>query len=104
MKECIYEVLAATLRQAGDLDGAFKTANQASGIRTTEAADGHASMRMNLGNAINTKGMILGRADAEPSLGRSREALADFQKALDIAEELTKRTPTIFSVAYAEAN
>ena len=35
--------------------------------------------------------MILGRADAEPSLGRSREALADFQKALDIAEDLASK-------------
>ena len=35
--------------------------------------------------------MILGRADAEPSLGRSDEALADFHKALDIAEDLAQK-------------
>jgi tetratricopeptide (TPR) repeat protein len=37
--------------------------------------------------------MILGRADAEASLQRSRDALADFQKALDIAEDLSKKDP-----------
>lgn len=35
--------------------------------------------------------MILGRADAEPSLGRSSEALAEFHKALDIAEDLAQK-------------
>ncbi len=35
--------------------------------------------------------MILGRQDAEPSLRRSREALADFQKAFDIAEDLANK-------------
>lgn len=48
-------------------------------------------MRINLANGYDLEGMILGRADAEPSLGRSREALADFQKALDIAEDLANK-------------
>jgi len=69
-----------------------------------QAADGHAALLINLGYALDTKGMILGRADAEPSLGRSGEALAAFQKAIDIAEELTKKDSIDFLSRYAEAN
>jgi tetratricopeptide (TPR) repeat protein len=46
---------------------------------------------MNLANAYDLEGEILGRADAEPSLGRSHEALAELQKGLDIAEDLAKQ-------------
>jgi serine/threonine protein kinase/tetratricopeptide (TPR) repeat protein len=100
----IYEALADTLRQSGDLEGALKTSNQAVELEQQQAADGHAALLINLGNALNTKGMILGRADAEPSLGRSGEALAAFQKAIDIAEELTKKDSIDFLSRYAEAN
>jgi serine/threonine protein kinase len=100
----IYEALADTLRQSGDLEGALKTSNQAVELEQQQAADGHAALLINLGYALNTKGMILGRADAEPSLGRSGEALAAFQKAIDIAEELTKKDSIDFLSRYAEAN
>jgi tetratricopeptide (TPR) repeat protein len=75
----------------GDLDGGLKTAHEALAFQEAEAAGGHASLRINLANAYNVEGMILGRADAEASLGRSREALADFRKAFDIAEDLAKK-------------
>lgn len=52
---------------------------------------GHASLRINLANGYDTEGMILGRADAEASLGRSAEALAEFHKSLDIAEDLAQK-------------
>jgi serine/threonine protein kinase len=100
----IYEALADTLRQSGDLEGALKTSNQAVELEQQQAATGHAALLINLGYALNTKGMILGRADAEPSLGRSGEALAAFQKAIDIAEELTKKDSIDFLSRYAEAN
>jgi serine/threonine protein kinase/tetratricopeptide (TPR) repeat protein len=77
--------------QLGDLDGALKTVHESLAFQQVEAAGGHASLRINLANAYNVEGMILGRADAEPSLGRSREALADFQKALDLAEDLANK-------------
>ena len=77
--------------QLGDLDGAFETVHKSLGFQETEAAGGHASLRINLANAYDTEGMILGRADAEPSLGRNREALADFQNALKIAEDLANQ-------------
>jgi len=84
-------VLAAARWQSGDLDGALKTTVEAIELEKAEAANGHASMRMNLANGYELEGMILGRDDAEPSLARSREALADFHKALDIAEDLAQK-------------
>jgi tetratricopeptide (TPR) repeat protein len=47
--------------------------------------------------------MILGRTDAEPSLGRSDEALAALQKAVDIAEELAKKDSVDYLSRHAEA-
>jgi hypothetical protein len=46
---------------------------------------------MNLANIYDLEGEILGRADAEPSLGRSHEALVELQKGLDMAEDLAKQ-------------
>ena len=66
--------------QTGDLDGALQTAQQAIQLEETQAASGHASLRINLANALYTEGMILGKQDAEPSLGRSRDALATLDR------------------------
>src|ERR1022692_4328607 len=77
--------------QSGDLDGALKTTLDSIGLKKTEAADGQPALRINLAGGYDHEGMILGRADAEPSLGRSDEALADFYKALDIAEDLAQK-------------
>ena len=99
----IYDVLADTLRQSGDLEGALKTVNQAVELQEQQAAEGHAALLINLGNVLTVKGMILGRADAEPSLGRSDEALAAFQKAADIAEELAKKDSIDYLSRHAEA-
>jgi serine/threonine protein kinase len=85
--------LAAARWQSGDLDGALKTMQESIDFRQAEAAGGHASLRINLANGYDLEGMILGRADAEPSLSRNREALADFQKAADIAEDLASKDP-----------
>src|ERR1700683_5042301 len=87
----ILMILAAARWQSGDLDGALKTILGAIELEKGEAANGHASLRMNLANAYDLEGEILGRADAEPSLGRSHEALAELQKGLDIAEDLAKQ-------------
>ena len=84
-------VLAAARWQSGDLDGALKTMLEAIELEKAEAAGGHASMRINLANGFDLEGMILGRQDAEPSFGRGQQALADFQKALDIAEDLAQK-------------
>ncbi len=85
--------LATAQYQTGDLDGALKTAQRTVELQVKLAASGHASMRVNLANALLTEGMILGKQDGEPSLGRSREALAAFQKGLDIGEDLAKMDP-----------
>src|SRR5579863_9577856 len=99
----IYGVLADTLRQAGDLEGALKTGNHAVELEEQQAADGHAALLVNLGIALTVKGAILGRADAEPSLGRSDEALAAFQRAVDISEELAKKDSVDFLSRHTEA-
>jgi serine/threonine protein kinase len=87
----IYGLLTETLRQSGDLEGAIKAANQTIKLQEQEAAGGHPAMLINLADALISKGMTLGGADAEPSLGRSDEALVVFQRAFGIAEELAKK-------------
>jgi serine/threonine protein kinase/tetratricopeptide (TPR) repeat protein len=87
----ILMILAAAQWQAGDLDGALKTSLRAIELEKGEAANGHASLRMNLANVYDLEGEILGGADAEPSIGRSHEALAELQKGLDISEDLAKQ-------------
>jgi serine/threonine-protein kinase len=98
-----YGVLADTLRQSGDLEGALKTVNQTVKLQEQEAAEGHPANLINLGDALISKGMILGRADAEPSLGRSDEAFAAFQRAVDIAEELAKKDSVDYLSRHKEA-
>ena len=87
----ILAILAAARWQSGDLDGALRTSLEAIELDKDEAANGHASLRVNLANGYDLEGEILGRADAEPSLGRSHEALVELQKGLDIAEDLAKQ-------------
>jgi serine/threonine-protein kinase len=79
--------------QTGDLDGALQAAQKAIELQEAQATSGHAALRVNLANALYAEGMILGKQDAEPSLGRSREALAAFQRGLGIGEELAKIDP-----------
>jgi tetratricopeptide (TPR) repeat protein len=85
--------MGAARWQSGDLDGALKTTIESVELQRIEAADGQPALRINLANGFLQEGMILGRLDAEPSLGRGREALANFQDALDIAEDLSKKDP-----------
>jgi tetratricopeptide (TPR) repeat protein len=87
----ILMILAAARWQSGDLDGALKISLQSIELAKEEAANGHSSMRINLANVYDLEGEILGRADAEPSLGRSHDALVELQKGLDIAEDLAKQ-------------
>lgn len=91
LRGLILSYLSAAQWLSGDLDNALNTAGESIELEKTEAAEGHASLRINLANAYDQEGMVLGRQDAEPSLGRTREALADFQKALDIAEDLASK-------------
>ncbi len=86
--------LADAQWQSGNLDEALKTAETALVRQEEAAAGGHATLRANVITALWLKGMILGKADAEPSLGRTAEALAAFQRALDLAEESAARDPS----------
>jgi serine/threonine protein kinase/tetratricopeptide (TPR) repeat protein len=91
----ILAILGSARWQAGDLDDAANTTLAAIKLEEeeAEAKNGHAALRINLANGLYQEGMILGRQDAEPSLGRTRDALVNFEKALDIAEDLSKKDP-----------
>jgi tetratricopeptide (TPR) repeat protein len=91
LRGAILENLAAAQWQTGDLDGAVKTSHESLGFQQAEAASGHPALLLNLADGYDLEGKILGRQDAEPSLGRRRNALADFQKAFDIAEDLASK-------------
>jgi serine/threonine protein kinase len=93
LRGSILDALTIARWQSGDLDGALQTAQEAIQLQETQAASGHASLRINLANSLYTEAMILGKQDAEPSLGRSRDALAVLQRGLDIGEELAKIDP-----------
>jgi len=93
LRGSILDALTIARWQSGDLDGALQTAQQAIQLQETQAASGHASLRINLANILYTEAMILGKQDAEPSLGRSRDALAALQRGQDIGEELAKIDP-----------
>lgn len=88
----LYYEMAEALWQMGDFDGALKAVNQAIDWEKIRAG-GQPALRINLAESLCLRGQILGRMDAEPSLGHPREALADFQSALDIAEDLSKTDP-----------
>lgn len=93
MQPNVQYTLADAMRQMGDFDGALKVLDQAIQTQELQAATGHAALRVNLADSLCLRGQILGRSDAEPSLGSPREALPYFQRALDIAEDLSKTDP-----------
>lgn len=99
----VLDIWAAARWESGDLEGALKTNLDSIELKKTEAAEGHATMLMNLANGYGLEGSILGRADSTPSLGRSREALAYFQKALDIAEDLARKDSLDYLSRHSEA-
>jgi serine/threonine protein kinase/tetratricopeptide (TPR) repeat protein len=88
-----FAILGYARWQSGDLDGALKTTLDSIELKKAEAANGHASLLINLAGGYDLEGMVLDRMDAEPSLGRGREALTNFQKAVDIAEDLARNDP-----------
>ena len=77
--------------QTGDLDGALDIAKGAVDLQQIQAASGHASLRVNLADALLAEGLILGKADAEPSLGRYHEAMAVIQRGMEIGEDLASK-------------
>jgi serine/threonine protein kinase/tetratricopeptide (TPR) repeat protein len=90
LRGAILSILGFARWQSGDLDHASRITIESIEFKQAEAAEGHASLLMNLANGYDLEGMILGRADAEPSLGRSKEALANFEKSLHLAETLAQ--------------
>lgn len=77
--------------QTGDLAGALNDAKRAVELQQVQAASGQPALRVNLASALLTEGLILGKADAEPSLGRYYEALAPVQRGMEIGEDLASK-------------
>jgi serine/threonine protein kinase len=92
----VYYVWAYALSQMGNLDSALITINKSIELQEQEARGGHVSLRMNLAEAQYTKGMILGKQDAEPSLLRTPEAIAAFQEALVTPDKLAETDASDF--------
>jgi serine/threonine protein kinase/tetratricopeptide (TPR) repeat protein len=90
--------------QTGDLDGALRDAKRAVDLQQLQAATGHASLRVNLAYALLTEGLILGKADAEPSLGRYHEALSVIQRGMEIGEDLASKDSSDYMSRYTVAN
>jgi tetratricopeptide (TPR) repeat protein len=84
----IFGTLVIARWQTGDLNGALHDAKSEVELQQVEAASGEPALRVNLADAVLTEGLILGKADAEPSLGRYHEALAVIQQGMEIGEDL----------------
>ncbi|HXN18711.1 MAG TPA: hypothetical protein VN875_10295 [Candidatus Binatus sp.] len=80
----------------GNLDSALKTINQSVEVDEKAALGGHVSLQVNLALVRYTKGMILGRQDAEASLLRSQAAVAAVQEALETPEKFAKTDASDF--------
>lgn len=94
VRGAVLGILGTSRWQTGDLDGALTTTEESIKLQRAEAADGQPALLINLANTFDREGGILGRQDAEPSLGRTQQALASFEKAMDIAEDLAKKDPS----------
>jgi serine/threonine protein kinase len=105
----ISKVLANALWLSGDFDSALKSANEAVAIQERQATNGHAALRVNLANSLWMRAAILGKQDAEPSYGRTQDALADLSTAAGIGEDLATNDPldflgrSTFAIAQLEA-
>jgi serine/threonine protein kinase len=84
----VFGTLVIARWQTGDLNGALHDAKRAVELQQVQAATGQPALRVNLANAVLTEGLILGKADAEPSLGRYHDALALIQQGMEIGENL----------------
>ena len=84
----IFGTLVIARWQTGDLNGALHDAKSEVELQQVEAASGEPALRVDLADAVLTEGLILGKADAEPSLGRYHEALAVIQQGMEIGEDL----------------
>jgi tetratricopeptide (TPR) repeat protein len=88
----ILSVTAVSLRGRGDLDEALKMAQES--VRVLDPGSKQATLKqnMNLVRALMVLGIILG-ADNEVTLGRSEEALATFERAFRISDDLAHQDP-----------
>jgi serine/threonine protein kinase len=86
--------VADSLRYKGDLEGALKTIDAADAtIASFAFPNENENYRSNtLHNLAWRRGMILG-AEGQISLMREEEAIAAFQQAFDIADEVAKQEP-----------
>jgi len=101
----LFSVLATALWQSGSMERALETVNQAVALQEHErqSSENHAAVISNLAYTLTLKGMILARADAEATLGRTNEGLAVFQQALDYNESLADKDPLDYMARHGTA-
>jgi len=84
-------VLSISLRRVGDLEGALTAIRESQ--RLIAGASGSEVLRsFNLANALVREGMVL-CSDGDVSMNRPDEALAVYQRALEIDEEVARKDP-----------
>ena len=89
----ILGALAVARWQTGDLDGALQTAQKAIALQEEQAAGGHASLRVNLANALVHGGHDSGKAGCGTEPGPNSGSAGGFQRGFDIGEDLAKMDP-----------
>jgi serine/threonine protein kinase len=100
MDGAVYGLFALSEWQLGDLNNALEHARQSVEFDERAAAGGAPTLRANLATSLLVRGMLLGRADAEPSLGRTAEALTDLNRALSLMDEIAEKDPHDYSSRY----
>lgn len=86
-----FGVLSISLRRVGDLEGALTAIRESQ--RLIAGASGSEVLRsFNLANALVREGMVL-CSDGDVSMNRPDEALAVYQRALEIDEEVARKDP-----------
>jgi serine/threonine protein kinase len=85
-------VMSIALRRVGDLEGALAAARESSGLLQEGLTAGAVNQQFNASNALFREALVLGES-AGPSLVRPSDALALFQKAWDLTEDLASKDP-----------
>ena len=93
--------LAQSLRDSGDLEGALEAISEGRLVLEAASYPNEMQRALALEDVLIQEGVILG-GDHDPSLGRRKEAIQSFRKALDLIEPLASKDPNDSLVRYDE--